>query len=335
MSFDQILGQDWAISLLKKNLMEGRLSQAYLFYGPQGIGKKQAGYAMAQVLLCPQRLQGSSCGHCPSCQKFSNQGHSDFHAIEVGDEAVKIDAIRSLLKRLSLKPMEGGHTVVLIDNVENMTESASNALLKTLEEPPPSVVFILITASHEQILPTILSRCQKIPFQPLGLEVIQRILIRQEGWTKDHIEGVIPLADGSVGRALQFSPEIKNEFRRDFFSFLGQLPKVSFVEIQKWAENLSQDEENYPYIFLLIQTWVRDALLLKMVPQNACLIHPDLLTLDLIPKRDIQSFFRDTSLTLETEHAIEQNANKQLAFERLFLRFGASDEQKILHHDGY
>jgi DNA polymerase III subunit delta' len=289
MSFSPIQGQEHAIQILENFLANNRIPHAMLFYGPQGIGKKMTATALSYRIL----------------KNPSDREHPDFHRVELDDKAIKIDTIRSLIKKISLKPLEGERSVILIDNAENMTESSANALLKTLEEPPEHVVLILVTSSKEQLLPTIVSRCQTISFSPLSSENMKRVL-KEKGIPQEEWNSLLSLADGSPGKALNFPEKIKDEFRTDFFTFLEQLPRVSFMNIQKWAETLSQSDTSYPLVFQLMQNWIRDRLVVHS-PEDSM---------------SQGALLHISQLAIEAEQALAQNANKQLAWERLFLRWG-------------
>lgn len=147
-------------------LEKGKLGHAYLFEGPAGSGKLDLALDLAQSLFCKPAGQGfKACGQCSSCRRIKSGHHPDLIQLATDQASLKVDAIRQLTSRLSKTAMEDQGMVVIIESAEKMTASASNALLKILEDPPPSTLFLLLTQAKNRILPTILSRCQVIHFQ--------------------------------------------------------------------------------------------------------------------------------------------------------------------------
>ena len=199
--FSEILGQPKAINLLGRALASGRLAHAYLFTGPDGVGKTRTAMAVAAILLCtdPDRRP---CGRCPGCRKFASGNHPDFLAIRPEGVSIRIDQVRELKKTLSFPPFESGLRVVVLEEVQTMRREAGNSLLKVLEEPPPDNLLILVASDSEPILPTILSRCQAIPFYPLPLPLAAEIIARENAALD--LEGARALAmltNGCPGRA--------------------------------------------------------------------------------------------------------------------------------------
>ncbi|MCL2790698.1 MAG: DNA polymerase III subunit delta' [Desulfobulbus sp.] len=204
MAFSSILGQTKALTLLSRALASGRLPHAYLFAGPDGVGKTTAAQDLAAILLCRRPEEGRPCGHCSGCTKYRSGNHPDFVRIRPDGAAIKIDQVRELKKALNFAPFERGMRVVLVEEVQTMRREAGNSLLKVLEEPPPGNLLILIgIGGAGMILDTIVSRCQVIPFTPLPLGLAAAI-IRQHRPELDTVdsEALAALADGCPGQAL-------------------------------------------------------------------------------------------------------------------------------------
>ncbi|MDO8644421.1 MAG: AAA family ATPase, partial [bacterium] len=161
MTSSNLIGQEKAMGQLQRFLKQG-IPQSLLFYGPEGVGKKTAAKLLVQTALCEEKTGEKPCHVCSSCVRLMSNNHPNCHLLAPEGTSHKIETIRQLLHLLSFKPYEEGSLFVLIDEAEKMTEAAANALLKTLEEPPPFVIFILITGVPGMLPATILSRCQKI-----------------------------------------------------------------------------------------------------------------------------------------------------------------------------
>jgi len=203
--FSDIIGQEEATTLLTAALRSGQLSHAYLFVGPAGLGKLEAARSLAAGLLCER----GGCGACPTCQRIARDAYPDFQVLEPdGVAGYLIDQIRELIHDATLRPREGSHKFYVLLDSDQLGGEAANALLKTLEEPPETVTFILIAHSLSALAPTVLSRCQVIRFHPLPTEAMIAVLCEATGATE--VDARVALAaTGSVlgsARSFLFSP---------------------------------------------------------------------------------------------------------------------------------
>lgn len=202
MSWNDILGQELAKRIFRSHLETGRIFPSYLLVGPDGVGKRRLALEMAKALNCEA---ARPCDACQSCRQIAKGVHPDVHLVVPGgaSDQVKIEQIRQLLSRVSLRPYSATMQVVIIDGVERLTDEAANSLLKALEEPPSQSRFLLLTAHLAQCLLTIVSRCQVIRCQPLRAEWVKRILIegRHCGEARD-AEAIARLSDGSGSQAV-------------------------------------------------------------------------------------------------------------------------------------
>lgn len=160
----QITGHERQRGLLERALGAGRLAHAYVFAGPAQSGKRAIAKRLAQFILCDS---GNACGDCMQCKNFMAGSNADYIEI-TGSDSIKIETVRDLSYKMSLKPYGGRHKIAVIDDSHNMTVEAANGLLKILEEPKPQTMMILVTHNPHRLLPTILSRAQKIGFGPLA-----------------------------------------------------------------------------------------------------------------------------------------------------------------------
>ncbi|MCS6902474.1 MAG: DNA polymerase III subunit [Myxococcales bacterium] len=233
MSFDRIWGQEFAVGTLKRALRSGRLHHAYRFEGPEGVGKEMAAMALAQSLVCEQPRDSEGCGGCEGCRRavtFSQEEpfvplHPDVLVLERGlyngigieerqDLSVK-QIRRALLDRLLVPPHGGQGRMVLIRRAEEMNLQAANAILKTLEEPPPRTHFVLLTSKPRMILDTIRSRSIPLRFVPLRSEVLRKILDRHQV-TPQVQEQILEISGGSAAAALAFASAEETEARQKF-----------------------------------------------------------------------------------------------------------------------
>ncbi|MDD2703701.1 MAG: DNA polymerase III subunit gamma/tau, partial [Candidatus Omnitrophica bacterium] len=174
-SFDEIVGQEHVVTSLKSSIEKDRVAHAYLFAGPRGVGKTSAARILAKALNCTQRRDSNPCGECPSCADITAGRSLDVIEID-GASNRGIDEIRTLRENVKFAPAQGKFKVYIIDEVHQITADGFNALLKTLEEPPPFVKFIFATTSPNKVMPTILSRCQRLEFRRISvMEIIAQL----------------------------------------------------------------------------------------------------------------------------------------------------------------
>ncbi|MBC8115030.1 MAG: DNA polymerase III subunit, partial [Candidatus Saccharimonas sp.] len=179
--------------MFRRAIARGRLSQAYLFVGPDGIGKQQFARRLAQCLLCqsPGEDQLEACGNCPGCRPFLASAHPDFLYVgrPEGKRELPIAAMAGAAERrgqeglchdLSIRPLAGSRKVAIIDDADTMTDECANAFLKSLEEPPERAMLFLIASNLDAVLPTIRSRCQLVRFAPLSAADIAELLVEQD-----------------------------------------------------------------------------------------------------------------------------------------------------------
>lgn len=204
-NFDEVVGQQPIIQTLKNAIVQNRIAHAYLFCGPRGTGKTSIAKIFAKMLNCEDELN-KPCGKCINCKMVQNGSHPDIIEIDAASNN-GVDEVRNLIDKVKYAPMQGKYKVYIIDEVHMMTTGAFNALLKTIEEPPAHVVFILATTEPNKVIPTIISRCQRFDFNKVSQKDIEKrlsIVCKEEKIEIDPeaISLIAQLADGGMRDSL-------------------------------------------------------------------------------------------------------------------------------------
>ncbi len=323
MTFDAITGHQQQKNILLRALSSQRVAHAYLFEGPDGIGKRMMALAFARALFCQN---GTGCGECPACLKVASHNHPDIHLLEANGEALKIAQIRSLQQELSLRPLEGKYKVCLIDGAENFTTGAANALLKTLEEPRPGTLIILLTNQPEKLLPTIRSRCQRLPFSLLPKPQLATLLAEKLGLNTTQSLVLAALSEGSFKKALGPNRDFFLEKRGQLIQSLSALSSGSTIPTFSFADELQKEKESLPVILDIFQAFYRDLLLLKHDRPVEELINQDLL--ELLQQQNQQTTTDSLLAKLKALESarfhLQRNVNPRLTLEVMLMRITAA-----------
>ena len=237
MSWGPVQGHDGIVEQFRRALRRGRIASSFLFVGPAGVGKRTFALRMAQALLCEVHAeqQFDPCGRCPACQQAAALSHPDLELVAkprdrtfipielfIGDRDHRMR--QGLCHRISLKPYRGGRKIAIIDDADYLNPEGANCLLKTLEEPPPRSLLVLIGTSEQKQLPTIRSRCQTVRFGALPEQTVAELLVAQ-GLVADpqRAAHLASLSGGSLHRALQLDDPAVSEFREMLLAELGRL----------------------------------------------------------------------------------------------------------------
>lgn len=315
-----IVGHDWAVDLLSRRLEADRIGHAYLFAGPAGLGKALFARRLAQAINCVEPTP--PCGVCRSCELIARGQHPDLHLIEPENEKIKIEVIRELHNVLSMRPFEARFRVAIIHRLDRATESAMDALLKTLEEPPSMSKLILTADVGETLLPTIVSRCQVIPLRPVPAVEIESALTAHFDLPADAAASLARLSGGRPGWAIRAaeSPEAQSEHTQILDALVGLLRSNRAARFA-YAEELARYDNLKPVLELWQSYW-RDVMLLAEGSRVAP-IHSDRTgeLQEVAYAAGPEAARRALIAVRDTIHALSRNANGRLALEVMLLDF--------------
>jgi DNA polymerase-3 subunit delta' len=339
MSFRDILGQERALGALVAALERGQLHHGYLFGGPEGVGKELTARTLAQAANC-DRADRDACGACGPCRRIAGRSHPDVQLVLSEAEQVargwagradfeatpsreiKIGQIRALQERLSLRALEARRRFVIIAGAQAMNVQAQNALLKTLEEPPEATTLILVSAAPHVLLPTVRSRCLKLTFAPLPLELVAARVqeLRQVDAATARL--CAALADGSLAGALALDPAALAR-RQELVQRLEGLVPGEARGALLFAQDFAADRASAEVHLDLVRTWYRDVAALGSGAPESALVNLDLAEQARASAGRLspaQALLR-LDLVAAARARLKLNASPRLQLEQLLLRF--------------
>jgi DNA polymerase-3 subunit delta' len=271
----QLIGQEGAVSLLKHSLELGTLSHAYLFVGPQHVGKMTLALNLAQALNC--QSTDKPCLECNSCKKIYENKHSDVQVINLDyseDEDIErkligVGQIDGILHDASLPPFEGNYKVFIIEKAELLSIGAANRLLKTLEEPEAKVIFILLTNNENRLLKTVVSRCQRIELKPMPLAEETQVLIEKFAVNPEQARLVAGLSHGCLGWAIAAAKDAqilthRRETLDEIIAMIKGDNEGRFAYVARLAAGFTQNRQAvYDTLDMWLDFW-RDVLMTKL-----------------------------------------------------------------------
>nr|CAA9219182.1 DNA polymerase III delta prime subunit [uncultured Armatimonadetes bacterium] len=350
MSFADIIGQETALAALRAAVAHDNIPQAYLFLGPDGVGKMTAAVEFAKALNCAQREpgEGDACDACVNCTRIAADQHPDVQRIAPDGEQTKIWQFwtRSghppgALESINFAPVAAPRRVYLIERAETLNEEAANSILKALEEPPPYVHFVLCAPSQTAVLPTILSRCQLIRFRQVPQDRLADALTARKALDPEEARLLAAYAEGAPGRALRLAetPELRGQ-REALLDLAARIADSPVIAAFRLAEDLraaaktkakkgEDDGEadrtargDLTRALDVLMAWHRDLLALSLRGPDAPIVHTDQRAALLIAARRYapDQIAQNVEALFAFRRHVERNANAQLATEVLMLR---------------
>lgn len=337
------IGQPEAIALLDNAIKRGALAHAYLFCGPPHVGKGKLALDLAQAINCmgPE----PPCGECASCTRVASGKHADVVIIGRSSKPstssdkqrlkISIEDVRELEHSANLSPYEGKFKVYIIDGAEDLSGEAANCFLKTLEEPPPNVIIVLLANEAGKLIPTIVSRCQKIELKPIPLKEIEDFLVTSRNLEPEQARLFALLSGGCIGWAINASIDAGYSQKRSG-EIEEMLPLLSstYTERFHYVSQIEQDRTKTDEILVLWLNWWRDMLLIKCGLQNYIVnidyeaqLHSWTTSVQL---DEIKNFIQAIELSVRR---LEANANTRLVLEVLMLNMPVghtADRMKII-----
>ncbi len=283
-NFDEILGQEHVTKTLQNAIKENKISHAYLFTGPRGTGKTTTARVLAKALSCQNGPTPNPCGLCNVCQNIANESVMDIIEIDAASNR-GIDDIRELKEQLLYRPTQCRYKIYIIDEVHMLSGEAFNAFLKSLEEPPEHVIFILATTEPHKLLPTILSRCQRYNFKRITDKTIKDCILKVlklENYTSDEqsINLLTKLADGSMRDALSLLEQVAmysqgNINIKDSMYVLGEIEKIFIFDYMELlikgdikeainlVDSVIESGKNYSSFLYSLIEYLKDTIIFK------------------------------------------------------------------------
>jgi DNA polymerase III subunit delta' len=294
--FSKLIGNIGVKLTLRRLIANGRVPNSLLLTGDEGVGKRQFALELVKNFICPEPVNGEACDVCAICRRavkfefpktddkddhkrviFSD--HPDVGMVIPYNRNILVDSIRHLETEANFRPYEAAARFFVIDNADKMNDNASNALLKTLEEPPETSYIFLITSRPDSLLPTIRSRCQTIRFAPVETDEIERFLIEQNGFTHDEARLAARLGRGSVGRAASINvEEFKKRREKMYGAVRNALEKGSLAAILRTAEEMNdtKDKTVFEQSLDVLQSLIHDVWTMTVSGDQGRVVNSDL-----------------------------------------------------------
>ena len=323
------IGHDWVISTLTNHIQSGHIRHAYLFAGPPSIGKGSLAIDFARSICCLGN-PGAPCGNCRPCKLITKSKHPDVVEINprtsgktIKQEKLSVDDIRNTIYRFTLNPVELPRRIAIINNFETASRFASDAILKTLEEPPGNSVFIITTDHAASLAETVLSRCVRFNLRPLPVGVVEQTLLKGWGAQPQNAYFLAQISGGRIGWAINLlSDEKALEARSKKLLELVDLLSLSRVSRFAYVDEMRKDREQAVITLVLWEGWWRDVMIVSAGTENVDISNVDYKNeVNKVASQVSAANIANTiSAIRNTQQALNKNANARLALEVLMLQ---------------
>lgn len=324
-----LIGHDWAEEMLRQHITTGSLRHAYLFSGPRGVGRRTVALRFAQAINCPAPQEnGQPCGTCRICRQIENMQQADLNVLQAEAEGgtLKVDEVRNLQHMLSLAPYESRYRIALLLRFEEANANAQNALLKTLEEPNQRIILLVTADDPQNLLPTIVSRCELLRLRPLSLMEMETVLCEEKGLEHERARLIAHISGGRPGYAFRLAEDeslltAREESLRNCLRIigLGRIERMQFVEKMTRRRGRAEAKNDLRSELSYWLSFWRDVLLTSFKSQTP------IANLDYEQQiKDIASHStnkKTTRIVSELEHAFVRlnTANLQVMLDNLLL----------------
>ncbi|MCA1960077.1 MAG: DNA polymerase III subunit delta' [Desulfomonile sp.] len=270
----EVVGHDGPLEILTRAALEDRPAHAYLFTGRDGVGKCRVAVLFACLVNCPNPLEDLH-RSCSVCRRIIEEKHPDVTIERPIKGRIRIERIRSLQGYFRYAPVEARNRVVIIDDAHLMNKPAQNSLLKTLEEPPPGRILVLVTSKPAELLPTVRSRCRRIRFGPVPTGALTHLLAERLRIPSEKAAVLAGMAGGSVGRALQMERTHFTDLRERIVSVLATPGAIGIAGLLELSEKLSAEKETALEAVNLAASWVRDLVVQRIGADSPSFVNVD------------------------------------------------------------
>jgi|CXWL01.1.fsa_nt_gi DNA polymerase-3 subunit delta' len=296
--FSKLVGNDEVKRTLGRLISVGRVPNSLILSGEDGVGKRQFALELARTFLCAEPINEAACGVCSGCVRIDSfefpsredknkdeykkvffGGHIDVGTVVHYKRTILVDAIRDLERHANFRPYEAPARFFIIDDADKMNDESSNALLKTLEEPPPTSYIFLITSRPDSLLPTIRSRCQIIRFAPVGTPEIEKYLIGERAFTHDEARLAAKLSRGSIGRAISINVEHFRTARQRMLNVIeAAIETGDLATMLRISEELNdaKNKDNFEENLSILESLIHDVWSLKVSGDASRVVNTDL-----------------------------------------------------------
>ena len=315
MSMSRVPGQTRTKRFLRQIIRTGRIPHALLFSGLAGSGKTAMAREFGKALNCVNLQDFDSCDSCPSCRKTDEGNHPDLLHIVSEGAFIKLHQIHTLRERCRFRPFEGRHRVIVIEDARNLRDEAANALLKLLEEPPAHNIFLLTVLEPQMLLPTIVSRCCHVRFQPLEDSYIAQHLHEELHIPENRARELALLAEGSLDKARSLTDDAHITHRNRVIEAVRTLKTLSMLDFfaltAQWAKDTEDLEQDLKYIKL----WLRAIIFARLGIEREAVLESDRGLIGSVGNTSAESLFQLYGCVEEALRDLRQNANRQLVLE--------------------